>query len=41
MEKIHEKSLMNKTDFYAGGRCGIFIDVSSTTGNDLHGSETK
>lgn len=41
MEKIYEKSLMNKIDFYVGGRCGIFIDVSSMIGNDFYGLEMK
>ena len=29
---------MNATDFYAGDRFALFIDLRSTRDNDLHGS---
>ena len=33
-----ENSAMNATDFYAGDRFALFIDLRSTRDNDLHGS---
>ncbi|PFX14804.1 hypothetical protein AWC38_SpisGene21013 [Stylophora pistillata] len=33
-----ENSAMNATDFYAGDRFGLFIDLRSMRDNDLHGS---
>ena len=36
-----KNSTMNVTDFFAGDRFALFIDLSSTRDNDLHGSGSR
>ena len=36
-----KNSTMNVTDFFAGDRFALFIDLSSTRDNDLNGSGSR